>query len=255
MENDRSLTVRIAGKTIRIRPLYKRIARMCRDYTVPDCDPVDFSVCVTESDIADESRRQAASGKAKTATPFDPAYLETLCVYRKIADRMPDYGIVLCHAAAIARHGKAILFLAPSGVGKTTHIMNWKKAFPSEVTVINGDKPLIDLTSLSVCGTPWSGKEAMNENTSAPLGALCLLERGTENRITPIGFREALPGIIRQIYQPDDPAGLQIVLLMLERLKDVPCYRLACNRDVSSAVVAAQGIFGDPAKENDEEKS
>ncbi|MBQ0009889.1 MAG: hypothetical protein KBS76_02150 [Ruminococcus sp.] len=255
MENDRSFTVRIAGKTIRIRPLYGRIARMCRDYTVPDRAPVDFTVCVTESDIADESRRQAASGKDKTPAAGDPAYLETLCVYRKIAEKMPDYGIVLCHAAAIARHGKAILFLAPSGVGKTTHIMNWKKAFSSEVTVINGDKPLMDLTSLSVCGTPWSGKEAMNENTSAPLGALCLLERGAENRITPIGFREALPGIIRQVYQPDDPAGLQTVLLMLERLKDVPCYRLACNMDVSSAVVAARGIFSAPTNENSKEKS
>ena len=94
------------------------------------------------------------------------SYIESLEVYRKISDGMIDFGIILMHGAAVAVDGKAYIFLARSGVGKTTHIQNWMKVIPVTV-VVNGDKPLIDAHAKLVYGTPWCGKESYNTNMSA----------------------------------------------------------------------------------------
>ena len=46
------------------------------------------------------------------------------------------------HGAVIRYKGKAYLFTAPSGTGKTTHIRQWLKKAEGTF-VVNGDKPLI----------------------------------------------------------------------------------------------------------------
>ena len=54
-------------------------------------------------------------------------------------------GLVL-HASAIAHQGRAVLFSAPSGVGKSTHTQLWQKQFGAEQAVIlNNDKPALRL--------------------------------------------------------------------------------------------------------------
>lgn len=39
--------------------------------------------------------------------------------------------------------GKAYMFSAPSGTGKSTHAKLWRDCFGDRVTMINDDKPLI----------------------------------------------------------------------------------------------------------------
>ena len=75
---------RIAEINIEIVSLYDRVHALCRDYQT-DGAP-ELAVTVTEADIARE--RETADG------PYPDDYLETLAVYRQIAEAMPRWDTV-----------------------------------------------------------------------------------------------------------------------------------------------------------------
>lgn len=55
-----------------------------------------------------------------------------------------DYGGIMIHASAVAVDGKAYLFSAPCGTGKSTHTKQWQKYFGAErAVIINDDKPVL----------------------------------------------------------------------------------------------------------------
>ena len=62
------------------------------------------------------------------------------------------------HASAIILEGKAYLFSAPSGTGKSTHASKWLRLFGARY--LNDDKPALRLIDgvWYACGTPWSGR-------------------------------------------------------------------------------------------------
>lgn len=168
-------------------------------------------------------------------------------MYRQIADRMPAYDTLLIHGSAIALDGAAYLFTARSGTGKSTHTRFWRQTFGSRAVMINDDKPLVGLTDAGavIYGTPYNGKHRLGENLSAPLQAICILERGAENTIRPISSGEAYPLLLQQVYRPGDPAALGLTLKLVDRLlTQVRLYRLACNLDPAAAQVAYDGMKG-----------
>ena len=67
-------------------------------------------------------------------------------------------------------------------------------------------------------GTPWSGKTAQNRNVRVELGGICVLRRGTENKIAPYTGRTALHDILEQTVRPRDPAMMGKLLDILEYL-------------------------------------
>ena len=96
---DNIITVKIAGKIIEISPLYDYIADYCKSY-ITDGIP-DFKVRITQSDIEFERDKSAAEDR-KEGIPvryFTDEYLETLAVYRKIAEQMLSYDTILFHLA------------------------------------------------------------------------------------------------------------------------------------------------------------
>ena len=230
----------LAGKKIEVECLYRKVFNQCRDY-LTSFDTPDFVVGATQEELALEREKaeQEAQRENRPQRSFSDDYLETLTVYRLITKKLLDYGILMLHGAAICVDGKGYLFLADSGVGKTTHIRNWLKTVPGTV-VVNGDKPLVDMNTLEVYGTPWAGKEKLGTNMHCPLAGLILLERGSVNKITPVSFREALSGLLAQCHVPAGEAARTYPLL--GSLKNVPCYRLKCNMDPESAQVACGGV-------------
>ena len=170
--------------------------------------------------------------------------METLAVYRKIAVGLLDHDVFLMHGSAVAVDGQGYLFTASSGVGKTTHTRLWLAHIPG-ASVVNGDKPLLRFSDggVEVCGTPWAGKEGMNANVAVPLRAICVLERGAENRIAPLPFLEAYPILLQQSYRPADAAALQKTMQFVRRLGErVKLYRLACNMEPDAARVSYEGM-------------
>ncbi|MBR2523161.1 MAG: hypothetical protein IKE53_01830 [Clostridiales bacterium] len=239
-------TVFLAGYNILVRSIYPDVYDMCRDYMVSSAP--DFSITISPSDIEYERvvniREMEVEGLP--VVEYSSAYLETLAVYRKIVSVLLDKGVLLMHGAVVAVGSSAWLFTAPSGTGKTTHINLWLENIPGSY-VVNGDKPLISVSSTPVVyGTPWAGKEGMNRNVGVPLSGIVFLSRGLENSICEATMSSVLPTFIQQCYRPRDKKLLEKSLALVSRLgKAVPLYRLSCNMDPSAAHVAYEFLSGD----------
>lgn len=87
-------------------------------------------------------KRTLKGKKAMADGEYSLSYLETLAVYRKIVTRLVFSDILLIHGSAIAVDGKAYLFTAPSGTGKSTHTRMCREYFKDRAVMVNDDKPL-----------------------------------------------------------------------------------------------------------------
>ena len=122
---------KIANINIKINPRSQYLTTLLKDYETDEND-FDFTVTVTENDIINE----------KEIAPNFPDFLyESSATLRKISKEIfNNYNGVLFHSVAIEYRGKAYIFTAKSGTGKTTHIMLWKKCLGDKVKIINGDR-------------------------------------------------------------------------------------------------------------------
>ena len=234
-------TTKLAGKAIGVTCLYPSTREFCVGY-LTDSQP-DFEVSVTRKDIDFEREKSDKIYEYE----FRDAYLETLAVYRKIAEKMPCFDTFLFHGSAIAVDGEAYLFTAPSGTGKSTHASLWRKLYGDRAVMINDDKPLISIsdTGAVIHGTPWNGKHRLGNNITAPLKAICLLTRAEENSIREISSAEAYPTLIQQSYRPADPMALAMTMTLIDRLAvSARLYRLGCNMEPEAAEVAYNGMKG-----------
>lgn len=244
-------TYKIAEKRIRITSIYDGVHELCRDYT--DEGEPDFSVEVTQSNIDYERERSAAEDRIENipTRTFSDKYLETLAVYRQIAERMLEYDTLLFHGSVVAVDGEAYLFTAKSGTGKSTHTRLWREYFGERAVMVNDDKPLIKITDSGavVFGTPWDGKHRMSSNIAVPLKAVCILERAENNRIETVDIKTAYPMLLQQSYRPKDQMLFIKTLELLDTLsKTVGLYKLGCNMDIQAAEVSYNGMKGKGTK-------
>ena len=153
-------TIKLADVTINIDHRYPYIYQACRTFEIPLSKEPDFTVSATDERIRNEF--EAWEEIFHCTLDFDrwKGRCESDSLITSICDRMPFYDMFLMHAAVVAVDGVAYIFTAPSGTGKTTHTMLWKKHFGDRAVIVNGDKPLIRLQDgkVYVCSTPWEGQ-------------------------------------------------------------------------------------------------
>ena len=220
---------------------YESTRSFCGGF-IADGEP-DYEVSVTADDIA---RERAGADKQ-----YADEYLETLALYRKVAECAAERDAILFHSSAIAVDGKAYVFTARSGVGKSTHAALWKKLLGERAEMINDDKPLIRQIGekFVVFGTPWKGKHDRGANVSALLAGICIISRGEKNEIERIPSEEALSTALSQTFCPTDGEMAERVLqTVIKMCAGVPVYKMKCNMDIS----AAETSFGAMKGENDE---
>ena len=211
-------TISLAGVPMGVTACYPSTEEYCRDYLCK-ANP-RFTVIMTEEDIFAEHAHSDRQRKAEGLPPrrFSDAYLETLALLRRITESIIDYGVVLFHGSVIAVDGRAYLFTAPSGTGKTTHTRLWLEQLP-QAHVLNGDKPFLKVVedgAVFACGTPWQGKEQYGVNEILPLEAVCLLERDAVNHIEEISAKEGIDTLLRQSPVPDGAASIVKALKVVE---------------------------------------
>lgn len=238
---------KIADKIIEINSIYPDVHDYCREYRY-DGEP-DFTVSTTQADIAYERQKSAREdiAEGRTVQNWQDGYLEELAVYRKIAEKMPYFHTFLFHGSAVAVDGKAYLFTARSGTGKSTHTRLWREYLGSRAVMVNDDKPLIKVSEdgITVFGTPYNGKHRLGNNIAVPLKAVCIIERAEVNRITQISAADAYTMLLQQVYRPSDSAALAKTLTLIDRLaQNVRLYRLGANMDISAAEVAYNTMKG-----------
>ena len=226
--------VALAGIPIQMNNRYPELEVLCRGYETEESPLIILHV--TQNEIEQE--------RAKQADIFTDGYLETICLYRKLALELLEYNVFLMHAAVIEVDGEGYAFLAHSGTGKTTQTRLWLEHFGNRARIINGDKPLIRVMpegGFVAYGTPWNGKEGMGCNASVPLKALFLLERSTAPACEPANQDYSIDRLFHQLLMPENPEQMIQLLVLVDKLVEtVPCYCLRCNM-TDASVLAAYG--------------
>lgn len=167
------------------------------------------------------------------------AYAEYKALLGMTSAFLTRYRCCIFHAVAFLYRGRAWLLAAPSGTGKTTQFLNWRKLYPGEITMISGDMPVLELRddgSVVVHSSSWNGKEGVGSFQSAPLGGTILLEQGKENRIGSLSVREAIPALFGQFiseYETEDQIRA-VCALMDGMLGRYPAWKLVNLGDDAS---------------------
>ncbi len=236
------ITLGIAGLNIAVDNKYKYIEEQSKDYISYGAVP-DFTVSASEDDIKEEAEA--------SEIPCSEGYLESISVYRKIAEELPKYGALVFHGAVIAYEGSAYAVTARSGVGKTTHLRLWMKEFKEAVHILNGDKPILRVIDGKVyaAGTPWRGKESYGTNEMLPLEGIAFITRDSENSAKRLSSENASIRFLSQVYMPKRPEGTSRALITANSIiSKVPFYEFYVNME-SEAAIMARNIFTGRCKE------
>lgn len=143
---------------------------------------------------------------------------------------------VILHAAWIRRQGRAILFTAPSGVGKSTQAELWHSLRGAEI--VNGDRAVLRCTGGRVLasGIPFSGSSSYCLNRELEVAAIVYLGQApvtTIRRLKGYGaFSRIWEGASAHTWDPEQMA--RVSALAAEIAGAVPIYHLMCTPDESA---------------------
>ena len=201
-----------------------------------------------QADDADLARVRSYS-EEENLDGFPDAYIESLALYQNITELLLARDVMQFHCSALEMDGRAYLFTAPSGTGKSTHVRLWRQVFGARVTVINDDKPLVRLQkdgSWRVYGTPYGGKHNLQTNTSQTLCGIVMLERGAENKIERVTPQDAFVTLMAQTYHSiQTPERILHAMDLVGSLANLPVFRLQCNISQQAVQVAYEALKGE----------
>ena len=207
--------------------------------------------------------------RAYECEPCEVPDIEVISVWPKIKEEYPMYtedigeylttGAVfythllkfdgtMLHSSAVVVDGKAYLFTADSGTGKSTHTKLWLDLFGDRAFILNDDKPALRREDgvWYAYGTPWSGKHDISVDARIPVAGIACIQRGEQNEITPFGGIEAIHAILKQVNRPKAAGCREKLLELMDKLlTEVPVWKLCCNMDPEAAVVSYEAMSGE----------
>lgn len=148
------------------------------------------------------------------------------------------------HCATIDDGGRGVLFLGPSGIGKTTQAERWAQF--RGASIINGDVGFVQRTEREYIawGTPWHGSSPYCLNASVPVKALVVLKQAPENRLRELTGFEKVAEVSGSVFYPtwlED--GMELCTDTLNHLlTDLPVYRLDNRADRESVEILAKEL-------------
>jgi len=132
------------------------------------------------------------------------------------------------HASLVEKDGYGVLFVGPSGMGKSTQANLWEKY--QGARTINGDSPMIYEKDGEwfAAGVPWDGKDLIYIQRNVPIKAVIVLEQAKENEINKMSVTQAMSVLLQQVMHPiwDDKAMDMVAGLAFECASKVPFYYL-----------------------------
>lgn len=219
---------------------YDYTNRLCQGYEYDGNQPSVAKFTVTALDIAEE--------KAQEPT-FPDALLESLSLFRKLCHfALESQDSIIFHSSAVAVDGKAYLFTAPSGTGKSTHTRLWRELLGDRAVMINDDKPIIRYVDgkFYVYGTPWTGKHNLGTNTRAEVKAICKISQAKENIIQKISAGQMLLTVMNQTMRPVEPEKMDKLLTLIDKmLSQVGLYSLGCTISLEGAKLSFETMSGE----------
>jgi len=236
-------TIKLAGIPFEVNAAYDTTRSFCKEY-LTDETPL-FSITITQNHIEKMRKNDISTAITEGITPVahSDSYYETYALADVALEKLIDYNVIMFHGAVMAIDGKAYLFTAKSGTGKTTHCRLWLKNIPN-CHILNGDKPLLLFkgNEVFVCGSPGQGKENYGINEILPLAAVCILERADNNHIEEVALKNCFDSLINQTHIPDGNGNFAKAVGMVKQLSSVELYRLGCNMDDDAALVSYKAM-------------
>ena len=223
----------IAGVVVDVRPLFESTREYCRPYLTSKAPEIVVQVTTEDLRLAQQLLDLEADEEGLKRRKFTDPFLERTVIQNQVADHLLRRDTLMLHGSTVAVDGKAYLFTAPCGTGKSTHTRLWRELFGTRAVMVNDDKPFLRLTPDGVLayGSPWSGKHGLANNICVPLAGICLLHRGQENVIFRAKPEDILPFLRHQACAD---AGA-----LVDRLAErVPLWEMYCNKNPEAAQVA-----------------
>ena len=227
---------KIAGLTVQMDTFGRTLAQ-AQPYAAAAVDPPDIRIHTPPERFLE-----------KEAGVPDSDF-EHMCSCYSFYRQLMDHDGMLLHSSAVVMDGRAYLFSASSGTGKSTHTGLWQRVFGSDrARILNDDKPALRLEDgvWYAYGTPWSGKTARNLNLKVPLAGIAFLERGEVNEIQRISGMRVIQTLMTQTLRTEDMAARVKQLDLLDKLiTQIPVWKLKCNMEPEAAVVAYEAMSGE----------
>ncbi len=225
---------KIADLIIEVNPKYLHSEKLMKNYEYSGAEKPVFTVNVTDEMIAYEG--------SISEQDYPDFYYDFLAILRCIClNILKNFNGFFFHCSSLELDGKAYLFTAHSGTGKSTHTRLWREYFGDKVTMINDDKPIIRLINgrFYIYGTPWQGKENIGNNVKVPVHAVCFLRQGKDNKIKKLTPIEALPLFFDQTERPKDKKSMENLLDLFNLfLKEIPIYMMDCTISEDAVITA-----------------
>lgn len=230
------LCYKIAGVTVGMETFGKTLQRS-KPYRCQMSENIEMRIISVYKTVAEFYRKDWPD-----ASDSDVEYLSSGAQFYQ---KLINFDGMMLHSSAVVVDGKAYLFSATSGTGKSTHTQLWLKMFGDRAFILNDDKPALRLIDgvWYAFGTPWSGKHDISVNTGVPVAGIAMVERAEENEITPWSGKEAIFAIFTQVNRPRDMEFRVKLLELLDKLiTQVPVWKLKCNMDPDAARVSYEAM-------------
>lgn len=139
---------------------------------------------------------------------------------------------LIFHASYIKVQDKGIIFIAPSGTGKSTQAALWEQHRGAEI--INGDKACIHVKNEpTVHGVPFDGTSGICKDISCPLAGIVVLEQAKDNTVERLRSALAIHALFSNVFVdrsiPDEwNKALELIMKLIDC---VPIYHLKCTAD------------------------
>lgn len=159
--------------------------------------------------------------------------------------RVIYHKMIQCHSALVDWKGMGILFLGPSGIGKTTQAERWAEYRGADI--VNGDLVFVQQIEDRFLGwgTPWHGSSPYCINRAVSLKALVVLKQSKENRIRELTGFEKVSEVSNNVFYPtwlDD--GMELCTEVLNNLLlQLPVYRLDNRADEGAVELVEKAIL------------
>lgn len=230
-------TVTLAGRSFRVSARYAETASY-----FPAPDPVAPLVPGAPVSIPETDWQEYLQSGMEDCAHTEYSMLTAHC-----SDALLAFDCVILHAAALRWRDRSWLIIAPSGVGKSTQTRNLQTLLPGEVSVICGDRPVLERCggAFRVHPSPWNGKENWHGAEAAPLGGLILLRRGPENRLYALREDEAILNLYVAFIHTSASVEAVTKVADLEDgvLRAVPTWLLVSDTVPDSTRCLVEGIF------------
>lgn len=172
---------------------------------------------------------------------YDSVFVSLFALERQVIRRES----MILHCAYIKYYEKAILFSAPSGIGKSTQAGLWAKYRGSET--INGDRALlckID-SRWTACGWPVCGSSEICNLGDIPICAVIMLRQGKDNHVERLSPIQAFLQLYSQITvnQWNREFTKKAVEMIEDLVTHVTVWQLTCDISEESVQCLEAALF------------